>query len=114
MDGTKSGGPLKHSKSPIHHVAIPVQKIARAIAWYQEHFNCDILYQDESWALLQFANIKLALVLPEQHPGHLAFVHEHPEQFGALKHHRDGTRSIYINDPEGNAIEFIEKTSIGR
>lgn len=103
---------MKHSKTPIHHIAIPVKDIARAVTWYRDHFNCDVLYQDDSWGLLQFANIKLALVLPEQHPGHLAFVHEHPEQLGQLEKHRDGTRSIYIEDSEGNPIELLEKASL--
>jgi len=96
----------------IHHVALPVKDIARAALWYQQHFSCNLLYQDESWALLQFGNIKLALVLREQHPPHLAFVSEAPEQYGPLKQHRDGSASVYIKDSEGNAVEFLDKSSL--
>lgn len=104
---------MKHSQTPIHHIAICVKDIARACAWYQQHFNCKVLYQDDTWGLLQFANIKLALVVEAQHPAHLAFVHDNPENFGKLEHHRDGTRSVYIEDSEGNAIELIERSSLG-
>ena len=52
----------------IHHTAIQVKDIAKAVAWYLERFACEIEYQDESWAMLKFANTSLALVLPEQQP----------------------------------------------
>ena len=51
----------------IHHVAIPVANVAEAVSWYREHFRCEVSYQDESWALLKFANASLALVISEQH-----------------------------------------------
>ena len=89
------------------HVAIPVQDIRRAIAWYQQRFNCAVRYQDDTWAMIEFANIKLALVLPSQHPGHLGFVTPRAAEFGELKPHRDGTRSVYVTDPSGNAVELL-------
>jgi catechol 2,3-dioxygenase-like lactoylglutathione lyase family enzyme len=91
----------------IHHVAISVQDIAAAVDWYRQHFHCRVTYQDDTWAMLDFANMKLALVIPSQHPPHLAFVHPQAEQFGALKTHRDGTRSVYVKDPAGNAVEVL-------
>ena len=91
----------------VHHVAISVQDIASSVQWYTETFHCSVSYQDETWALLEFANIKLALVIPSQHPPHLAFVSDEAERFGELKAHRDGTRSIYIADPSGNPVEIL-------
>ena len=69
-------------------------------------------YQDESWALLGFDNVRLALVLPEQHPPHIAFVHPEAERFGPLRPHRDGTRSIYLRDSEGNAVEMLADENV--
>ena len=64
------------SKKPkldhIHHVAIPVPDIPKALEWYTSRFNCRVEYVDETWALLEFANSKLALVLPKEHPSHFA------------------------------------------
>ena len=91
----------------LHHVAVSVKDIAEAVQWYQKHFRCKVSYQDETWAMLDFENLQIALVIPAQHPPHVAFVHPHPEKYGTLKPHRDGTKSLYITDPTGNAVELM-------
>ena len=91
----------------IDDIAIPVDDVAAAVEWYKERFRCEIGYQDETWALLNFANARLAFVIAEQHPPHLGFTHPNAESFGPLKSHRDGTRSTYISDPSGNAVELL-------
>ena len=96
----------------IHHVAISVDNIATAVDWYRTTFRCEIEYQDETWALLKFANASLARVIAEQHPPHLGFVTPKAESYGELKLHRDGTRSIYISDPTGNAVELMDPNSV--
>jgi len=96
----------------LHHVAISVQDIAQAVNWYQEQFCCDVVYQDDTWAMLQFANVQMALVIPDQHPPHLGFTSPKAEEYGELKTHRDGTRSIYISDPSGNAVEILDEDSV--
>jgi len=102
----------KVSFDAIDHVAMPVKNIKEALDWYTKTFKCGIEYEDDTWAYLKFDNIYLALVVPDQHPQHIAFAIEHPEQFGKLEQHRDGTRSVYVNDPAGNAIELVEKASL--
>ena len=57
----------------LHHVAISVPKIAEAVDWYCATFRCEVTYQDDTWAMLRFANVNLALVIPSQHPPHLGF-----------------------------------------
>ena len=96
----------------LHHVAVTVDDIARAVSWYRQRFGCGISYQDETWALLDFDNFKLALVLPQQHPPHLAVCRPDAESFGALHEHRDGTRSTYTRDPWGNCIEVLDSASV--
>jgi extradiol dioxygenase family protein len=91
----------------IHHFAIPVKDLNGTVAYYLDNFHCTVEYQDETWALLAFANIKLAFVMPHQHPPHLAIVVENAESYGPLKTHRDGTKSVYIKDPSGNSIEIM-------
>ena len=93
------------------HVAIAVPKVQPALDWYTDRFQCEVLYQDATWAMLQFANIKLALVVPEEHPAHLGFSRSDPAQFGVLTPHRDGTKSVYITDPAGNSVEFLTNVS---
>lgn len=90
----------------LHHVAVPVTNLQETVDWYTQKFDCKVSYQDETWALLQFANISMALVLPNQHPPHFAVLGD-PAIYGEPKTHRDGTRSVYLTDPSGNAVEIL-------
>lgn len=101
-------GPL----DALHHVAVSVDDIEKAVEWYTTTFRCEIAYQDATWAFLKFANLHLALVLPGQHPPHIAFVSDKATFHPALKAHRDGTRSVYISDSSGNAIELMDPASL--
>ena len=98
----------QQSLQSLHHVAIPVADIDRAIEWYTARFSCQVKYRDASWALLRFANIHLALVTPEQHPLHIALMAPNASDYGPLTRHRDGTQSIYIQDSEGNHVEIMQ------
>ncbi|MBD3617925.1 MAG: VOC family protein [Chromatiales bacterium] len=92
----------------LHHVAIQVEDLDRALDWYRQHFRLEVVYRDPTWALLRLANIHLALVIPAEHPPHLALSHPDAARFGALTTHRDGTRSVYIQDSEGNTVEIMQ------
>ena len=91
----------------LHHIAIPVTDITAAVEWYQTRFDVATAYQDDSWALLKFDNIALALVLPDQHPAHFAIERKDAESYGRLTPHRDGTASVYVEDPWRNVIEIL-------
>ena len=105
------------ARNEIHHVVIAVGNVSKAVEWYTKHFHCDhfrcdhfrcdIEYHDETRALFVFGNTRLALVPPKQHPPHIGFIHPQAESFGELKLHRDGTRSCYVADPAGNAVEVL-------
>ena len=90
----------------------PFRIIGEAIDWYTKNFRCSVDYVDETWALLDFANTKLALVLPDQHPPHFGVVRSDAEKFGHLLTHRDGIASIYIKDLAGNSLEILKERGI--
>ena len=96
----------------LDHVAVVVPDIAAAVTWYTTNMRCEVKYQDQTWAMLKFANTGLALVTAGQHPSHLGFATDNAEQYGELKTHRDGTRSCYIYDPAGNAVEMLAANSM--
>lgn len=98
----------EHELDTIDHIAIQVSNIKESVEWYKSNFGCTVKYQDESWAFISFANIKLALVVPGQHPAHLAFIRPDAEKYGKLKTHRDGTESCYVSDPSGNSVEIMK------
>ena len=96
----------------VHHVAIEVDDVASAVTWYQATFRCGVAYQDSTWALLDFQNVQLALVTRGQHPPHIGFVTERAAEYGELQPHRDGTRSVYVRDSAGNAVELLDAESV--
>ena len=102
--------PTSSKLDTIHHVAIPVPNVAQAVEWYTSRFNCCVDYLDDTWALLAFANTKLALILPHEHPSHFALTRPDANKFGDLVTHRDGLHSVYITDAFGNSIEVLEAT----
>ena len=95
----------------IDHIAIVVDNIKESIAYYVVEHEARILYCDDSWGLLQFKNVNLALVLEGEHPPHIAFEVEEIENkhttYSMIKH-RDVSKSKYIEDPSGNHKEIIE------
>lgn len=98
----------------LDHVAIQVADIAKGVEYFTGMFDCEVAYQDETWAFIKFANTCLALVHPSQHPPHVAFARDDAERFGDLKTHRDATRSCYIAGPEGNVVEIMDGPSLQR
>jgi len=92
----------------IDHIALQVGNIYEGCEWYCTRFNANVLYFDETWALLEFDNIKMALVLPNQHQNHIA-VEINPQNYPNLefKQPRDGSKYHYLDDPWGNCVELI-------
>ena len=81
--------------------------IKNSVLWYKKMFKCEIEFEDDTWALLKFDNTKLALVVPEQHPPHIAIKRENIEDFGTPVKHRDGSESVYVESPDSNKFELI-------
>ena len=100
--------PIRKFMDKIHHIAIQVESIAKSVDWYKENFDITVSYQDETWAMIDFENTSLALVMPEQHPFHFAIESKDAGSYGQLTEHRDGTASIYIKDIDGNNVEMIK------
>ena len=88
----------------IDHVGIQVLNIRKALTWYTKNFKCKVLYEDATWALLEFENTKLALVTPGEHPPHFAIIDDNLKDGDT---HRDGSMSVYVHDEQGNMVEKI-------
>ena len=88
----------------INHIAITVTNIKYATNWYTKNFDCKVKEKYDNWVLLEFDNIDLALVLPHEHPPHIAFVDESIKG----EKHKDGSEYIYDHDTFGNIIERIK------
>ena len=55
-------------------MAVTVKDIDAAVSWYTAQFNCGVCYQDDIRAMLDFANVKMALVKAEQQPHRTAIL----------------------------------------
>lgn len=97
------------------HIAQQVPDIAEAVEWQCRTIpGTEVLYQDPTWALVESGGARLAFVLADQHPNHLAFRVDADElQRLAVAHgatiatHRDATRSIYLEGPGALQTEII-------
>ena len=92
----------------IDHIALQVENPKKAAEWYQDQFDGEILYADETWSFVQMDNIKLAFVVKSQHPEQIAFEVDDFEEGDHIKEHRDGSKSVYKRDPFGNIYELIK------
>ena len=101
---------MRNAMKSIDHIAIVVDNIKESINHYVDNFGCSVIHCDDSWGYLQFENVKLALVLENEHPPHIAFEVDKMDNDWPIKGklHRDGSISKYVKDPSGNAIELIE------
>ncbi len=97
------------------HVAQQVPDIAEALEWWVQLVpGARVVYADDTWGLLEAGGAKIAFVMADQHPNHLAFKvsAEELERLAcvhdvAVSGHRDGSRSFYLEGPGGNGIEVI-------
>ena len=97
------------SLTHVDHIALESKNIADSVRWYANNFKCRVEYQDNTWALLGFNNIQIALVTPGQHPPHFAIVDRNVANLKSKKTHRDGIHYTYEKDPDMNVIEKIDR-----
>ena len=91
----------------IDHIALQTKNINNSVSWFVKKFKCNVKYQDESYAMLEFKNMKIALVLPDQHPPHLAIKCDNIEEHGKPRKHRDESEFLYIEGFDKNVFELI-------
>lgn len=100
------------SLDQIHHIAITVNDLDKAVNWYLTSFACEKISHSKLEAVLQFANIRLSLVMPSSQPGHVAFIRNDADTFGVLRKQHDGTLSCYLSDSSGNVVEVVSASGI--
>ena len=97
------------------HVAIKSSNISNSIEWYNKNLGAEVIYHDETWAMLNVGGVKVALVSKGQHPPHIAIQVESSLKFPCqpekVKVHRDKSSYYYGSDPDGNVIEWVAYTN---
>ena len=118
----------------LRHLALKVSDVERAVAFYSRVFGMRIVWQpDPENAYLSSGSDNLALHkgnfgdAAAQMLDHLGFIvptiadvesawswaqEERLDIAHPLKHHRDGSVSFYIRDPDGTVIQVLYEPSI--
>jgi catechol 2,3-dioxygenase-like lactoylglutathione lyase family enzyme len=118
----------------MRHLALKVADIARARAFYERVFGMKLVWQpDPDNVYLSSGCDNLALHRSEggdpaaQRLDHLGFIvpgiaevesawrwaqEQRLDIAHPLKHHRDGSVSFYIRDPDGNVVQVLYEPSI--
>ena len=118
----------------MRHLALTVSDVDRAREFYERVFGMKVVWQpDPENAYLSSGCDNLALHRGNggdpaaQHLDHLGFIvptitdleaawqwaqAEHLDIAHALKHHRDGSVSFYVRDPDGNVVQVLYEPSI--
>ena len=112
------------------HVALRVQDMARAVAFYQA-LGLRLTWQAADWAYLQSPQTGdgVALLSPDYKAAGPHFAFHFPDRqavdavhaqltasghrVGPVHDHRDGTASFYLQDPEGNWLEMLYEPQAG-
>jgi len=118
----------------MRHLALTVRDVDRTKAFYERVFGMKLVWQpDADNAYLSSGCDNLALHRGNcgdhaaQHLDHLGFIvpstadveaawewaqAEHLDIAKALRHHRDGSVSFYIRDPDGNVVQVLYEPTI--
>jgi hypothetical protein len=56
--------PDRHPLARVDHLAVQVGNVRRAVNWYRQQRDVEVIYQDDDWALLHLDEINLAVMLP--------------------------------------------------
>jgi catechol-2,3-dioxygenase len=93
----------------VHAVSVRVGDLDRAVAWYREHFRCEVVQVDERRALLAFGQTHLQLCRWDDAEPPLTIVSPDVAELGPSSRRADGVRSLQLTDPWGNAIEVVDR-----
>jgi len=118
----------------LRHLALKVADVPRSVDFYRRVFGMKIVWEpDPDNVYLSSGCDNLAIHRGEggdparQHLDHLGFIvptiadveagwewvkANHIEVVNPLKHHRDGSVSFYIRDPDGNVIQALYEPTI--
>tara|TARA_B100001123_G_C15247917_1_gene1001648 strand:+ start:1238 stop:1588 length:351 start_codon:yes stop_codon:yes gene_type:complete len=99
-------------KSHIDHIAVLVDDLNVAEAFYTQNLDGKVSFRDKFYIRMQLNNTNLALI-DKNHYDHAHFAvivsqkEDLPLEKGTVVEHRDGTIGVYVKDPFGNYLEYI-------
>ncbi len=119
----------------LRHVALNVGDVAAAVAFYTSVFDMRVVWQpdpDNAYLSSGCDNLALHRAAADTEPGrldHIGFVVPSPDEVDRaaalltdrgvpivkpVRTHRDGSRSLYCEDPDGTLIQILYEPTISR
>ena len=93
------------------HVALQTYDVPKTVDWYVDKLGAKVIKRYEDWAMVLLGNLTIAFTQPDKHPPHIAIavdnVKDIPCDEKDVKKHRDGSLYYYMEDPNGNVIEWL-------
>ena len=95
----------------LDHVALQTENVQKTVDWYVSTLGAKVLKRYDDWAMVLLGDLTIAFTKPEFHPPHIAIavdnVGDIPCDKKDIKKHRDGSLYYYMEDPNGNVIEWL-------
>ena len=98
--------------SVVDHIAILVDDLGISEKWYLDALGGEITHRQANYVRLKIGNTNIALLdknfdTSKPHIGIMCDSLNDLPTCGTKVSHRDGTTGVYLEDPDGNTIEFI-------
>lgn len=93
----------------VDHITISVANLESSIQWYLSSFKCEVVYRQNTLAILKFSNLKIVLSLPSDQRPHVGYLKQNAAEFGEIMEQSDSCMSTFIADPTGNPVELISE-----
>jgi len=96
----------------IDHIAILVENLEISQKWYENNCGAQLIFSDSKYKRMKMNNTTIALIDKKHYKhAHVGLLVENycdlPSNLGEIVQHRDGTTGCYVEDPDGNVVEFI-------
>ena len=96
----------------VDHIAILVENLEVSQQWYEKNCGAELVFEDHKYKRMAMGNVTLALIDKKHYKhAHIGLYVENygdlPSHLGQIVQHRDGTTGCYVEDPDGNMVEFI-------
>ncbi|MGA7178629.1 MAG: hypothetical protein WBX11_03440 [Thiobacillaceae bacterium] len=96
----------------IRHIALQVNDIPLAVAWYQREFNCRVHSQNATCAQITVENLSLTLVGPGQHSKQIGPLGADANRSAVLRPPGDGTASVHFRAPWDSAQQILDRSTL--
>jgi catechol-2,3-dioxygenase len=98
--------------SIVDHIAVLVNDLEKSSEWYISCLGAVITHKQPNYYRLKLQNVNIALLdrsisTSKPHIGVLCEKINDLPEFGERIVHRDGTTGVYVQDLDGNNLEFI-------